>query len=83
MLRIVSPPEPLAAEEQLGRVVCFTGTGLACQIARVSQPYRVSGEWWGDEFARDYYVMLARDGRVLWVFREHGSGAWFVHGEFD
>jgi protein ImuB len=83
VLRIVSPPEPLDACERLGRIVRFTGTGLRCEIARISQPYRLSGEWWDDEYGRDYYIVLTRDERLLWVFRDHASGAWFVHGEFD
>jgi protein ImuB len=83
VLRIVSPPEPLDAREQLGRIVRFTGTGLNCEIARISQPYRLSGEWWADEYGRDYYVVLTQEERLLWVFREHASGGWFVHGEFD
>ena len=84
VLRLVSPPEPLAAEERDGRVVCFSGTGLRCQVAQISQPHRLSGEWWGgDEFARDYYIVLASSGRLLWVFRSHDGDSWFVHGEFD
>ena len=53
VLRLFSTPEPLRRDEETGRVVCFTGTGLRCQVARISQPYRLSGEWWGaDEYAR-------------------------------
>lgn len=83
VLRLLTPPQPLTAEEREGRIVCFTGTGLSCQVARISQPYRLSGEWWDDEYARDYYIVLARDGRLLWVFRAHGTEAWYVQGEFD
>jgi protein ImuB len=84
VLRVFSPPQPLTPEEQTGRVVCFTGTGLSCQVARISQPFRLSGEWWtDDEFARDYYIVLTRDGRLLWVFRTLDAGVWFAHGEFD
>jgi protein ImuB len=83
VLRIVSPPAPLDVREQLGRIVRFSGTGLQCEIARISQPYRLSGEWWDDEYGRDYYIVLTHEERLLWVFRDHASGTWFVHGEFD
>ena len=84
VLRLFSTPEPLRRDEETGRVVCFTGTGLRCQVARISQPYRLSGEWWGaDEYARDYYVVLSSEGRLLWVLRTLERGDWFVHGEFD
>ena len=81
VLRLFATPEPLHPEERTGRVVCFTGTGLRCQVARISQPYRLSGEWWGaDEYARDYYVVLSSEGRLLWIFRTLDRGEWFVHG---
>jgi protein ImuB len=65
VLRLVSPPRPFAVAE----------------AARISAPERLSGEWWGDAYARDYHVVLTRAGRMLWVFET--SDGWFVQGEFD
>lgn len=46
-----------------------------------SGPERIESGWWdGKDVARDYYVAQGRNGSRLWVFRDHGSGAWFVHG---
>jgi protein ImuB len=78
VLRIVSPPQPLASAERLGRLVSLSGFG----VERLSEPHRLAGEWWGDEYTRDYHVVLTGDGRLLWVFREIGGG-WFLQGEFD
>ncbi|HEY6095473.1 MAG TPA: DNA polymerase Y family protein [Gallionellaceae bacterium] len=48
-----------------------------------SGPERIESGWWDDgEVARDYYVAQGRNGSRLWVFRDHSSGAWFVHGLF-
>ena len=64
-------------------VVCFTGTGLSCRVARISQPYRLSGEWWGDEYARDYYIVLTREGQRAWAYLPAGAhDGWMLHGWF-
>lgn len=57
-----------------------------CQKERLelqSGPERIESGWWdGMDVARDYYVAQGRNGSQLWVFRDHSSGAWFVHGLF-
>jgi protein ImuB len=46
-------------------------------------PERIESGWWdGMDVARDYYVAQDRKGARLWVYCEHASGAWFVHGLF-
>ena len=48
-----------------------------------SGPERIESGWWdGMDVARDYYVAQGRNGSRLWVFRDHTSGSWFVHGLF-
>lgn len=57
-----------------------------CQRDRLelqSGPERIESGWWdGMDVARDYYVARGRNGSRLWVFCDHGSGGWFVHGLF-
>ncbi len=65
VLRLVSPPRPFEVAEAV----------------KFSAPHRLSGEWWGDAYARDYHVVLTHAGRMLWAF-ETAEG-WFVQGEFD
>ncbi len=59
---------------------------MSCHEDRIelqSGPERIESGWWdGNDVARDYYVAQGRNGSLLWVFREHASGAWFVHGLF-
>jgi protein ImuB len=59
---------------------------MPCQKERLelqSGPERIESGWWdGMDVVRDYYVAQGRNGSRLWVFRERGSGAWFVHGLF-
>lgn len=46
-------------------------------------PERLDNPWWQQEFsARDYFLARDDDGRRCWVFRDLGSGRWFLHGLF-
>lgn len=48
-------------------------------------PERITPRWWRSRPGepppvRDYYKLQVEDGRWFWVFRESGSGRWFLHG---
>lgn len=52
------------------------------EIKSVEGPERLSGEWWFDEFQRDYYrIQTQRD--ELWVYQIPGTLDFFLHGVFD
>lgn len=54
---------------------------------------RLEHGWWEEERAgpggsfviprRDYFVARDRGGRNLWLFQEHASGQFYLHGAFD
>jgi protein ImuB len=47
----------------------------------VTGPERIEGGWWdGLDATRDYYVAEGGAGARLWVYRERGSGGWFLQG---
>ena len=47
----------------------------------VAGPERIEGGWWdGLDATRDYYVAEGGAGARLWVYRERGSGGWFLQG---
>ena len=57
----------------------------------VSGPERIESGWWdGPPAVRDYYIVQASDGSLLWVYRhrlpeaEHPAGqpCWFLQGRF-
>ncbi|RIK65792.1 MAG: hypothetical protein DCC65_11680, partial [Planctomycetota bacterium] len=66
------PPVWLDWRERSGEVVSGVG------------PERISFPWWkgGPAVERDYYEVEDEHGRRLWVYRDGGSGAWFVHGQW-
>jgi protein ImuB len=49
----------------------------------VSGPERIEAGWWDEQdVARDYYMAENGRGQRLWVFRDHRTRSWFVHGLF-
>ena len=56
--------------------------GARARLARLEGPERLSGEWWGDAYARDYYRAVTDEGESYWLFVDQ-RGAVFLHGAFD
>lgn len=49
----------------------------------VSGPERIESGWWDEQdVARDYYTAKNERGQRLWVFRDHRTRSWFLHGLF-
>jgi protein ImuB len=49
----------------------------------VSGPERIESGWWDEQdVARDYYIAKNADGQRLWVFCDHRTRCWFLHGLF-
>lgn len=52
-------------------------------LALEEGPERIETGWWdGGDIRRDYYRARARDGALLWVFRDLRTGDWHLHGLF-
>ena len=48
-----------------------------------SGPERIESGWWDEQdVARDYYTAKNGRGQKLWVFRDHRTRCWFLHGLF-
>ena len=47
---------------------------------RMWGPFLVSGGWWGETNDRAYYFALTDEGDLQWLFRERGSGRWYLQG---
>ena len=71
-------PKPSALRRHDRQLLWDTNTPL--ELLR--GPERIGNHWWQNTSQeRDYYIARHRDG-LCWIFRERGSGAWFVHGLF-
>jgi protein ImuB len=64
-------PTPVALETRRGSLKFVAG------------PERIESGWWDEQdIARDYYTARNSGGQKLWVFRDHRTRSWFLHGLF-
>jgi protein ImuB len=48
-----------------------------------SGPERIESGWWDErDVGRDYYTVSNAHGQRLWVFRDHRTRSWYLHGLF-
>ena len=52
-------------------------------ILSAAGPDRVSGERWGEAYAREYFRCIVDDGGMVWVYRDARGDAWYIHGWWD
>lgn len=76
-------PEPLPLATR-GALPLLDGA----QLQLVSGPERIESGWWdGDLVARDYFIGLAADGSLVWLWRSRlpadaAAPQWFLQGRF-
>lgn len=52
-------------------------------LTLLTAPERVEAGWWDNlTVSRDYYIARNPDGQVCWVYRDHVTGDWYLHGIF-
>ena len=52
-------------------------------VLSAAGPDRVSGERWGEAYAREYFRCVVNDGGMVWLFRDARADAWYIHGWWD
>lgn len=79
------PPRPVWLLETPPALTESKG-GLRHQNQRLelmAGPERIEAGWWsGNPVGRDYYVARTPAGARLWIYREHCTRRWFLHGYF-
>lgn len=54
------------------------------RILNAQGPERIQTAWWTDAPAqRDYFRVVTSRHSTLWIFRDVGTGVWYLHGIFD
>lgn len=86
-LRQLERPDAVDVECVGDTPVRIRWRGRWTRIAHARGPERLSGDWWCDRYARDYWRCEEEGGRAeLVLFRDRGrdsSGAWYLHGWYD
>lgn len=52
-------------------------------LALMAGPERVTGHWWDNPVARDYYLARRQDNVAVWVYQDLYDRQWYVHGVFS
>jgi protein ImuB len=79
-LRLLETPEAIEVEWDGDRPCALWWRERRVAIGRASGPERLSGDWWKDGYARDYWRCESDSGELL-AFRERDR--WFVQGWYD
>ena len=68
----------LVTEETAGR------PRIQGRIRVASGPWRLEEEWWEETpVTRDYWDVELGDGALYRLYRDRGSGDWFIDGAYD
>ncbi|HLX44069.1 MAG TPA: hypothetical protein VKR43_11575 [Bryobacteraceae bacterium] len=80
--RYFRPPMAARVEVEGGRPKHLSTRVCRGKIARVSGPWRTSGDWWReDAWNRDEWDLALADGSLFRAYRD--GGGWFVDGSYD
>lgn len=72
---LLPEPLPLARDAQ--------GLRWHGRLQLLSGPERIESDWWATGGNRDYFIARhEQNGTLCWVFRDHHSRRWFLHGLF-
>ena len=76
-----NPSRPLWLLEAPRRIESESGCRERLEISPHFE--RIESGWWdGEDLRRDYHVARSASGVRYWVYREHGTRDWFIHGIF-
>ena len=75
------PSRPLWLLEAPRRIEPESGCRKRLEISAHFE--RIESGWWdGEDLRRDYHVARGASGVRYWVYREHGTRDWLIHGIF-
>jgi len=86
-LYLLPTPRPVEAqtEERRDHVLPtgYRDGGAWYDVLSAAGPDRVSGERWGEAYAREYFRCVVEDGGMVWLYRDARADAWYIHGWWD
>jgi hypothetical protein len=57
--------------------------GAWFKVLSSAGPDRVSGERWGEAYAREYFRCVVDDGGMVWLYHDARADGWYIHGWWD
>jgi protein ImuB len=83
VLRLWPRPRPLEVRIDEGAPGAVLLDGDWRGVRALQGPERLSGDWWEDGYAREYYRVTTDAGDLLWLFYDPRQRGWFWHGWWD
>ena len=81
MLRRFRPPIPTTVKLQDGQPASIKNARINSSITRSQGPYRASGDWWENLWAREEWDIETKQGDLFRLIREHHH--WFLDAAYD
>ena len=75
-LRLYKEPKELS---QFGDIL--VAQGKRWKVVKMLGPEHISGDWWKNQYERDYFRVATDTGEELWVYKEDKD--LYLHGIFD
>jgi protein ImuB len=82
-LRLLEVPEPIEVECTAGVPSAFWWRGCRLPVECASGPERLSGDWWRDGYAREYWRCEGAAGDFLIYLDGGGERRWHLQGWYD
>ena len=82
-------PTPRAIEAQTEErrdhilPTAYRDGGAWYKVLSSAGPDRVSGERWGEAYAREYFRCVIDDGGMVWLYHDARADGWYIHGWWD
>jgi len=84
VLRALRPAREAYVVTARERPVVARVEGRGGAVVECAGPYRIVGEWWGDDpFARDEFDVATADGAVFRIFFDRLAQRWYADGFYD
>lgn len=81
MLRRYRPPLPATVRLRAAAPVFVKSSGVTGTIVKSSGPWRSSGNWWENLWAREEWDVETKEGGLFRLYRDNEG--WFVEGAYD
>jgi hypothetical protein len=86
-LYLLPTPRPIETQTEERRdhalPTAYRDGGAWYKVLSSAGPDRVSGERWGEAYAREYFRCVVDDGGMVWLYRDARADSWFLHGWWD
>ena len=71
---------PTVLAHGAGAAVCAAASAGDQEGSLRGGPYELSGGWWDEPYAREYYYLTDQSGRLLWIYYDRPAERWMVQG---